>query len=321
MEQVKTNSITIDEAKQVAIAVVEKELLCNVKAIEYLGGGSFGYAYKTDIDIPPYSVVMKACRCDNMCEREAYELKTLSQDSLIHIPEVYFTYLKDDTTPVDFICMEYIKGKDCFTDFSKLLLSKSKKRKFADKVTSAMYVWHSKTNDKYGPIQNPIYDNWLDYYKPFAFDVLQTARNMVEDGRLESYFLNVMELAWDNFDFIFSEKVERACLIHGDLNVMNIMADDKLNPVAIIDPLESKWADVEFDLFQLKNLTGNVFGLYKTYKSKYPTSKNCDLKVAFYAMYHEIYCYISSGRRTKINHLRCLLNLNKELKKANLIKK
>ena len=136
---------------------------------------------------------------------------------------------------------------------------------------------------------------------------------MVKDGQLEPYFLRTMKRAWDNFDFIFSEKVECASLIHGDLNVMNIITDDHLNPIAIIDPLESKWADAEFDLFQLKNLTGNTFGLYEMYKSKYPTSKNCDLKVAFYAMFHEIYCYIRSGRRTKINHLRCLLNLEKEL--------
>ena len=318
MKQVKINSITIENAEKVAIRVVEKEFRCHVKKIKYLGGGSFGYAYKVDMDAAPYTVVMKACRCDNMCEREAFELKTLSEDSIIHIPEVYFTYSKNDLTSVDFICMEYVRGKNCFTDFSKLFFSKSKKREFADKVTSAMYVWHSKTNEKFGPIQNPTYDEWLDYYKPFAFNILQTARNMVNAGNLESYFLVVMERAWDSFDYIFSEKVEHACLIHGDLNVMNIMADDELNPIAIIDPLESKWADAEFDLFQLKNLTGNAFGLYKTYKSKYPTSKNCDIKIAFYAMYHEIYCYISSGRRTKMNHLRCLLQLKKELKKANL---
>lgn len=318
MEQIKTNSITIDEAKEYAIFVARKELCCNVNKARYLGGGSFGYVYKVDIDIPPYTIVMKACRCDNMCEREAFELKTLSEDSIIHIPEVYFVYLKDDITPIDFICLEYVSGKNCFTDFSKLFLSKARKRKFADKVTSAMYTWHSKTNDKFGPIQNPTYNNWLDYYKPFAFDILRTARKMVKGGQLEPYFLRTMERAWNNFDFIFIEKVERAGLIHGDLNVMNIMADSRLNPVAIIDPFESKWADAEFDLFQLKNLTGNAFGLYKMYKSKYPTSKNCDLKVAFYAMYHEIYCYIRSGRRTKFNHLRCLLQLKKELKKANL---
>lgn len=318
MERKRINSITIEEARQFAINVVQKEFNCKVKTTKYLGGGSFGYAYKVDVDVVPYTVVMKACRCDNMCEREAFELKTLSEDSIIHIPKFYFTYAKDEITPIDFICMEYISGKDCFTDFSNLLLPKAKKREFADKVTSAMYVWHSKTNERFGPVQNPTYDEWLDYYKPFAFDILQTAKKMVKDGQLEPYFLNVMELAWDNFDYIFSEKVERASLIHGDLNVMNIIADDKLNPIATIDPLESKWADAEFDLFQLKNLTGNAFGLYEMYKLKYPTSKNCDIKVAFYAMFHEIYCYISSGRRTKINHLRCLLQLKKELKRANL---
>ena len=219
---------------------------------------------------------------------------------------------------IDFICMEYVKGKNCFNSFSKLFLSKAKKRKFADKVTSAMYAWHSKSNEKFGPIQNPIYNDWLEYYKPLAFDVLQAARSMVNERKLEAFFLDVMELAWSNFDYIFSEKVENARLIHGDLNVMNIMADENLNPIAIIDPLESKWADAEFDLFQLKNLTGNAFGLYEMYKSKYPTSKNCDLKVAFYALYHEIYCYISSGRRTKINHLRCLIQLKKEMRKSGL---
>lgn len=318
MEQIKTNPITIDAAKQFAILVAKKELCCNVITVEYLGGGSFGYAYKIDIDISPYTIVMKACRCDNMCQREALELKLLAEDSLIHIPKVYFTYLKDNIIPIDFICMEYVKGKNCFNSFSKLFLSKAKKRKFADKVTSAMYAWHSKINEKFGPIQNPIYDDWLEYYKPLAFDVLQTARSMVNERKLETYFLDVMELAWSNFDYIFSEKIENARLIHGDLNVMNIMTDDNLNPVAIIDPLESKWADAEFDLFQLKNLTGNAFGLYEMYKSKYPTSKNCDLKVAFYALYHEIYCYISSGRRTKINHLRCLIQLKKEMRKSGL---
>lgn len=35
---------------------------------------------------------------------------------------------------------------------------------------------------------------------------------------------------------------------------------------AIIDPLNSMYADKEYDLFQLNNLTGPCFHLYKTYK-------------------------------------------------------
>ena len=127
MERIKINAITIDEAKKCAVFVVKKELCCNVNKVQYLGGGSFGYVYKVDIDRPPYTVVMKACRSDNMCEREAFELNLLAKDSLIQIPKVYFTYLKDDIVSIDYICMEYVEGKDCFTDFSKLFLSKAKK--------------------------------------------------------------------------------------------------------------------------------------------------------------------------------------------------
>ncbi len=97
------------------------------------------------------------------------------------------------------------------------------------------------------------------------------------------------------------------------------MSDGKLNVTAIIDPLDCKWADKEFELFQLNNLTGNLFNLYDTYKAKYPVSKNVDLKCAFYAVYHEIYCYVSSGRHTESILRIAVKRLRKELKKAGLV--
>ena len=120
---------------------------------------------------------------------------------------------------------------------------------------------------------------------------------MTAAGKLEKKVLAAMERAGSAFDSIFSEKVETASLIHGDLNVMNIMSDRHLRPTAIIDPLESKWADREYELFQLRNLTGDRFGLYETYKKKYPVSEKCDLKTAFYGLYHEVYAYILSGNK------------------------
>lgn len=124
-----------------------------------------------------------------------------------------------------------------------------------------------------------------------------------------------MQTAWENFDYIFSEPVKEASLIHGDLNVMNVMSDKRLNITAIIDPLECKWADKEFDLFQLRNLTGECFGLYEAYKRKYPVSEKCDLKCAFYAVYHEVYCLISTGTNTEIILAAAVKRLKRELKK------
>ena len=104
-----------------------------------------------------------------------------------------------------------------------------------------------------------------------------------------------MESAMRAFETIFSEPVQSACLIHGDLNVMNVLSDRRLRNLAVIDPLESKWADPEYELFQLRNLTGERFHLYETYKANYPVSAMCDAKTAFYGLYHEVYAYIVSG--------------------------
>ena len=315
MELRSVNTVTKDAAKGYAVTVLEDKFSCKVRRIKYVGGGSFGYVYLAETDTMPKKVIMKACRTDGMCEREAQELMLLGKNSLIKIPEVYFTFLATDEIPIDFICMEYMEGKDCFTHFMFLLKSPKKKKEFADKITSAMRVWHETENGKFGLIGNAVYDSWLGYYKPFAEDILLTARELYKHGRLKIQVMDTMERAWNAFDEIFSEPIEKAGLIHGDLNVMNIMADNDLNPTAIIDPLESKWADTEYDLFSLRNMTGEHFGLYETYKSKYPVSEKCDLKTSFYALFFEVYCYIFSGaQKVKIPQV-LIKRMNDELKK------
>ena len=155
-------------------------------------------------------------------------------------------------------------------------------------------------------------------HKPFAAEILDEARRMHKSGRLESRAMRAMERGWAAFDKIFASPVPQACLIHGDLNVMNIMTDKKLHLTAIIDPLESKWADPEYELFQLRNLTGNCFKLYETYKRKYPVSENCDVKTAFYALYHEVYTYILTGSRIHWYLPQMVRRFEKDLRRAGL---
>ena len=46
------------------------------------------------------------------------------------------------------------------------------------------------------------------------------------------------------------------------------MADKKtFKLTGFIDPCGSIWADREYDLFQLRNMWGDAYGLYETYKS------------------------------------------------------
>lgn len=312
------NPTTKEQAQQYATTVLEDNLDCKVKNLAYVGGGSFGFVFKADIDKAPYTVIIKACRTDGMCKEETADLQRLGMDSLLPVPKVYFSFLKTDEIPIDFICMEYVKGKDCFTNFGFLLKSKKQKQAFAEEITAAMHHWHEQTNVAFGALEHPEFDTWLGFYRPFALDILESARELSKQGKLEKFVLKSMERAWLAFDFIFSEKVEKASLIHGDLNVMNIMADENLKPTAIIDPLESKWADSEFDLFQLRNLSGNGFHLYETYKKNYPVSEKCDLKTSFYALYHEVYCSIISGNKVNSILYPLVYRMNKELRKVGM---
>ena len=316
MGQKERVAVTRKQAEGYAKAVLARELSCAVTSIRFIGGGSFGFVYEAQIDQAPCTVIMKGFRCAGMCGQEAAELWLLGRDTAVKIPEVYFTSAGTPDAPMDFLCMEKVDGTNCFTDFGKLLRPKRTKDAFADTVTTAARHWHEQTNGKFGLIGSAVYDTWLDFYKPFAAEILEEARRMAASGHLGKRALAAMERGWAAFDDIFSEPVEKASLIHGDLNVMNIMADKKLHVTAIIDPLESKWADPEYELFQMRNLTGNLFGLYETYKRKYPVSENCDVKTAFYALYHEVYTYINTGSRIHWYLPQMVRRFNNDLRRA-----
>lgn len=298
-----------------AKSVLKNHFLCEIKSITYVGGGYFGYVYCAELDKEPYKLIIKACLSPDMCESESRDLALLRDGCPLPVPKLYFTYNATEDIPMDFICMEYMEGKDAFSAFNPIKLcfvSKERKRKFADNIVTAMGAWHSKTNDKFGLTGNAVFDDWFDYYKPFAFDILKTAEEKTD--LFPSQVVDVMKKAYDKFDVIFCEKVEKASFVHGDLNVVNIMCDKEMNITAIIDPLESKWADKEFDLFQLKNFTGNQLGLYEAYKAKYPLSKMVDAKCAFYGLFNEVYCNILADK--KLNMLNFFVKwMQKELEK------
>jgi fructosamine-3-kinase len=96
------------------------------------------------------------------------------------------------------------------------------------------------------------------------------------------------------------------------------MTDKKMNITAIIDPLECRWADKEYDLFQLRNLTGDRYFLYETYKAKYPVSEKCDMKCAFYALFNEVYVYMVSGIKFDFILNRLVRWMNRELEKTSI---
>lgn len=314
MEKRKIRTATKELSLEYAKTVAEKHFDCKVTQAEYIGGGSYGFVYRVQIEKEPYTLVAKVFRTEAMHISEAESIKLLSANNLVKMPEIYGVFSATQEIPVDIVLMEFMSGTDCFTDFKKFLKSRRKKDKFADSISEILNVWHNTTNDKFGLVTNAVFNDWNDYYYPFAKDVLLSARKLNKEKKLANSTLGVMEKAFAQYEFIFSEPVKEASLVHGDLNIMNIMTDNNLENISVIDPLESKWADKEYDLFQLRNIGGDSFHLYETYKKKFQVSEKCDMKCDFYALFNEVYCYITSGIKVDFILTPLVLRMKKDLK-------
>jgi len=273
---------------------VESYFSNKVSAIKRIGGGSFGVVFKLKMDSEPCTVIYKFCKKEGMAPSETYALKFFSENTAIRFPKVFFSSSAEESYPEGY-CMQYIQGKPAFLNFNMLAWPLRKKYEFSYQVTDMLYAMHNNTAEKFGPLENPTYDKWLDYYYPWAKDIYEKAEKICTKANGKKYIFDAMKAAFDRFDEIFSEEVTTPSAIHGDLNLLNIMVGRKGNITGFIDPLNSMYADREYDLFQLNNLTGPVFGLYELYKQKFEVSEKCDAKTAFYGLWNEVYCLISAG--------------------------
>ena len=314
VEKVEVIEFDKKSALQCAVKVAKEYFGKTPDRVKCLGGGSFGIAvgvhYKSG-----RSAVIKFLRSEGMLEKEVHDLKLLKQHCPIRIPSVFFARKRGDGIPADCYGMETIEGKSCLFAFGMLLKGKGYRQQFADQITAALHSIHECTGEKFGDTMSPECDDWLDFYRPFALSVLKAAERLYGAGRLSRTIIDVMHSAWAKFDVIFSEKVERACLIHGDLNVGNIMIGKGYKISGIIDPLNSMYADREYDLFQFDNLTGKRFFLRETYIKKYGASRYCMQKLAFYGLWNEVYCYIRSGVLVGIIMNPLVKNMKKQLEK------
>ena len=292
VDRIMTVALDKKTAANYAAAAFEEYAKKKAAKVKCLGGGSFGLAFKVAA-ADGESIVVKFMRADKMMQKEVFDLKLIGENCPLDMPEALFSREKDDKIPVDCYGMTVMRGKPLLTCPGAMLSGRKKRRETGERIVDALHAIHGVKNAKFGDTLNPCFDTWLDYYKPFAEQVLDKAKELEKQGELSAEIVGVMKAAWQKFDIIFEEKVEDACLIHGDLNIMNILKSG--NKLSFIDPLNSMYADREYDLFQFYNLWGDRFFLGETYREKYGESKRCDDKLAFYGLWNEVFCVIKAG--------------------------
>lgn len=281
-----------------------------VTGLKFVGGGSYGRVFKGTLEKSNEKIILKAYRRKGLQNEEAEQLKVLSRHTSVKMPEVYFTF-EDEKTAV--LAMSFLEGENAMHP-KFILKSRERKSDFAFQVVDGMLEWHSVTNDRYGFLKKPEAESWKEFYlKCFLMPRLEGLKALCRDGKYPEKDLERLLIGAEIFKNDVPEP-ERPVLIHGDLNIMNIMVDPKTMRVnGFIDPCDSMWADREYDLFQLQNMWGNKFGLFDEYKRRVKLSDDVSFKLAFYGAANEASCRLRSG--TSIHFFEKLWNdrLEKEL--------
>lgn len=291
--------------------IISERLDKKADKIKFVGGGSFGRVYKVILSDGEV-IAVKAYRMQGFQYAEAQQLQLLSQNTKVKMPEVIFTY-EDEKTAI--LAMTFVNGHNVLNPLF-LLKSKQQKGAFAEDVINGMLQWHSVTNDKFGSLSEPLYDSWIEFYKkekqePWLIGLTELSDN----GKFSKKKLQLLTDATELFNKLPEEKAEPV-LIHSDLNIMNIMAELKTCELtAFIDPCACMWADREYDLFQLRNMWGDAFGLYEAYKRKFRLSEYADFRVAYYGAMNEASCRLGGGLIMPLWEILCNNRLKKEMKK------
>lgn len=303
------------------INLVKDKFNCNVLTCDPVGSGAVGKVYKVTIDKPPLVVAVKMSSNSALLMQEYNYINYISDRVDIKLPKLYFIHTSDNPADMNFLCMEYFNGISA--NNSKFLWKSRKiKGNFRNQVIANLTKIQTVTNDKFGSIDNAIYSDWHDYYRPFAKYVMDFTNQSVIDGKFLKQVASVMQVAYDNYDRIFDEPISSPTLTHGDYWMPNLIVDAKsMNLLGIVDPFNVIWADRDYELFTLVAGLGNKFKIYKEYKKIHNISQKCDLKIEFYALFSEVYWFTLTNHKYDNFMIYKAKLLNKQMRRFGIINK
>lgn len=292
--------------------IISEKYSKKIVKLTEVGQGAVGKVYLVELENDTRKFAVKYTAHKSLMEYEVNSIEFISSKVDFKLPKIYSTYSDDS---VNIIIMEYIDGINA-NNYKFTKVSKEMKTRFANEVIDNLLRLQEVKHNKFGEAYNPSFDSWNQYYKPFAKYALDTAEIGNKKKEIPYSVYKLMNTAYELFDSIFDEQPEYGVLSHGDYWLPNIIVDkDTMELLGVVDPFNIMYADKEYDLFPLIAANGNKFNLLDTYKSKMVTTKKCDLKLEFYALFSEIFWYSKTGKVYKgfIKHKSKLLK--KQLKR------
>ena len=224
----------------------------NIKGITPLGAGEFNAVYEITADktyvlkiAPDKSTPVMTYEKD-MMQTEVYWYNIIRSNTNIKVPDVYYTDFSKTLIPSDWFIMEKLDGKQR----NEIKIDKTEITKKTAQM--AAQIHHIK-NDKFGYVQNKLYDNWYDALYNMINSLLLDAKRMNKKSKKGKMLLSYAEKCKDILSSVPCSMVNYDIW---DPNVICRYNDKNEIEFQWIDPERSFWGDRIFDFVCLGNIIG-----------------------------------------------------------------
>ena len=249
--------------------IFEKAGIHGAQDIEPLTAGEYNAVFSVSaggndyvLKIAPLPSVRVLTYEKDMMRSEVFWYETMRNKTDILMPKIYFKDFSRTLIPCDYFIMEKINGKT----LDKAKLSDEEMKSVRRKTAHMIAELHKIGSDKFGYIQNTLYDNWY-------LALRSIFQNLVDDCRRAGKKTKRGEKALclvDRYKSVL-ENV-RGTMINYDLWDVNLICkeEDGRKRLYWIDPERSFYGDPIFDFICLDFMTPfeKKFGVKKAYNEK-----------------------------------------------------
>lgn len=230
----------------------------NVSNISTLSGGFFNAVYSVQnndkqyvLKVAPPAGVDVLTYEKGMMASEVYWYKRMREDTDILTPQIYYYDSDKDIIDSDFFIMEKIDGMQ----LNELPMSPEETQAAHATVAKMTASMHKVKNDKFGYVQQQLYDNWYIAIRSMTVSLIKGCEAKNRKSRQGQKLLKFIDA---NKNIL--EKVE-CCMVNYDIWFKNIMAkrqDDSSIMHWWIDPERCFWGDQMADFVCLENMHSDL---------------------------------------------------------------
>lgn len=254
-----------------------------ITKIAPLGAGEYNAVYEVIANrsyvlkiAPPPDIPVLTYEKD-MMKSEVYWYRLISKNTDIRVPEIYFEDYSKEIIPADYFIMEKLPGRQRNeVKMDKAVITK----KTAEMVAQI----HKISNDKFGYIQNELYDSWYEALCAMIENLIHDAKRA---GKRTKRGEKLLQFAHKYKNIL---EAVPCSMVNYDLWEPNILCTEKNGEIEFswIDPERSFWGDRIFDFVCLENIIdplGKKTESIKIYNNasdiKISSDRNSEIRYAF----------------------------------------